>query len=183
MGPIFTPQLIQMIRLTILFISSLFFTILAHAQTAPEVPAKADTALYLRFPFVPPFNLYKLPDSTLFTKADLKKKKATLLIVFSPDCDHCQHETKELTAKIKQFKKVQIVMASWLPYDQIKQFYKDYHIADYPNITMGWDKTFMLPPYYKFQSLPFMALYDKKGNLISVFEGTVSLDKVAAAFE
>lgn len=183
MKPIFTNQLIYMIRLTILFICSLFLTIFAQAQTAPEVPAKADTALYLRFPFVPPFNLYKVPDSTLFTKADLKKKKATLLMVFSPDCDHCQHETKELTDKIKLFKKVQIVMASWLPYDQIKQFYQDYHIANYPNITMGWDKVFMLPPYYKLQNLPFMALYDKKGNLISVFEGSVKLDKVAEAFE
>jgi thioredoxin-related protein len=183
MEPIFTPQLIHMMRLVIFFLSSTLITLAAQAQSTPTAPEKADTALYLRFPFVPPFNLYKVPDSTLFTKADLKKKKATLLMVFSPDCDHCQHETKELTDKIKLFKKVQIVMASWLPYDQVKQFYKDYHIADYPNITMGWDKAFMLPSYYKFQSLPFMALYDKKGNLISVFEGSVSLDKVAAAFE
>jgi AhpC/TSA family len=182
MEPIFTPQMIQMIRLTILLMGSLVFTIGARAQAVPDVPAKADTALYLRFPFVPPLKLYKLPDSTIFTKADLKKKKATLLIVFSPDCDHCQHATKELTAKIKLLKKVQIVMASWLPYDQIKQFYKDYDIASYPNIAIGWDKAFMLPPYYKFQSLPFMALYDKNGNLISVFEGSVSLDKVAEAF-
>jgi thioredoxin-related protein len=155
----------------------------AAAQTIePAPPVKEDTALYLRFPTVPPFTLYKVPDSTKFAKADLLKKKKTLLIIFSPDCDHCQHEIKDLTAAIDKFKNIQIVMASWLPYREIQKFYTDYNIAAYPNITMGWDKSFFLPPFYKFNSLPFMALYDKKGNLISVFEGSVPLAKVVEAF-
>jgi len=166
----------------LMFMALVMLGVTTQAQT-PTAAAPSDTAPYLRFPFVPPLHLYKVPDSTLFTKADLKKKKPLLLIVFSPDCDHCQHETRDLTAQIDKFKKVQIVMASWLPYTQVAQFYKDYHIADYPNITMAWDKSFMLPPYYKLQNLPFMALYDKKGNLINVFEGTVKLDKIAAAFD
>jgi thioredoxin-related protein len=156
----------------------------ATAQTAETATSqKADTALYLRFPVVPPFTLYKVPDSTKFTKADLNKKKNTLLIVFSPECDHCQHETKAITDAINKFKKIQIVMASWLPYQQIQKFYTDFNIAAYPNITMGWDKSFFLPPYYKLSSLPFMALYDKKGNLLSVYEGSVKIEKILAAFE
>lgn len=151
------------------------------AQT-PAAPAKADTAPYLRFPAVPPFKLYKAPDSTVFTKADLKKKRPVLLIVFSPDCDHCQQETRALTAAIDQFKKVQIVMATFSPYAQMKQFYTDYGIANYPNITMGWDASFFLSPFYQINSLPFIALYDKKGRLINTFSGTVSIDKIAAAF-
>jgi thioredoxin-related protein len=157
--------------------------LMALCITAGSLQAQTDTALYLRFPFVPPLNLYQLPDSTLFTKADLKKKKPLLLIIFSPDCDHCQQETRELTANIKRFSKIQIVMASWLPFAQVKQFYQEYGLANYPNITVGWDKAFMLPPYYKLQSLPFMALYDKRGQLITVFSGKVALDKVAEAFE
>jgi thioredoxin-related protein len=149
--------------------------------TGPVTPVKEDTALYLRFPVVPPFTLYKVPDSSKFAKADLAKKK-TLLIIFSPECDHCQQETRNLVAAIDKFKKIQIVMASWLPYNEIQKFYTDYNIASCPNITMGWDKTFFLPPFYKLKNLPFMALYDKKGNLVSVFEGSVSLDKVAEAF-
>jgi thioredoxin-related protein len=145
--------------------------------------AQTDSALYLRFPVVPPFNLYKAPDSTKFTKNDLKKKKKTLLIIFSPDCDHCQHETKAITAAIDKFKKIQIIMATYMPYQQMMQFYADYNIAAYPNITMGWDKTFFLPPYFKLKSLPFMALYDKKGNLIRVYEGNVTIEKLVEAFE
>ncbi len=166
--------------LPVLFILCLY-CLPAAAQTIE--PPKEDTALYLRFPVVPPFSITKVPDSSRFAKADLKQKKKTLLIIFSPDCDHCQHETKELTASIDKFKKIQIVMASWLPYNEVLKFYKDYNIAAYPNITMGWDKSFFLPPFYQLKSLPFMALYDKKGNLISVFDGSVSLDKVVEAFK
>ncbi len=166
--------------LPILFLLWLYCPPAAAQNTQP---AKEDTALYLRFPVVPPFTIYKMPDSSKFTKADLKKKQKTLLIIFSPDCDHCQHEIKEIIAAIDKFTKIQIVMASWLPYKEILKFYADYNIAAYPNITMGWDKSFFLPPFYKFNSLPFMGLYDKKGNLISVFEGSVSLDKVVEAFK
>jgi thioredoxin-related protein len=177
---IFKSQLTQMTRRIQLFLLSLFWVLGAHAQNTPAV---SDTALYLRFPFVPPFQLYRASDSTLFTKADLKKKKATLLIIFSPECDHCLQETNELKAQIQRFKKVQIVMASWLSFAQVKQFYQDYGLASYPNITVGWDKTFMLPPYYKLSSLPFMALYDKRGQLIKVFSGQVAIGQVAEAFE
>jgi thioredoxin-related protein len=155
----------------------------AAAQTIePVTPVKEDTALYLRFPVVPPFSIIKVPDSSRFAKADLARKKKTLLIIFSPDCDHCQQETKDIIEAIDKFKKIQIVMASWLPYNEIQKFYTDYNIAAYPNITMGWDKSFFLPPFYKFKSLPFMALYDKKGNLISVFEGNVKMEKLLEAF-
>ena len=35
-----------------------------------------------------------------------------MLMVFSPDCEHCQHETEEIIKNIDQFKKYQIVMAT-----------------------------------------------------------------------
>ena len=84
--------------------------------------AQADSTLsFLQFP-VPPFNIIKAPDSTRFTKSDLSKKKPTVIIIFSPDCEHCQHETKELTGHIDLFKKAQIVMASTMEYSYIKKF-------------------------------------------------------------
>jgi thioredoxin-related protein len=75
--------------------------------------SQQDTSLiYLRFPTIPPFKLTKVPDSTVFTKDNLKKKKPTIIMVFSPDCEHCQEMTKQITANIHLFKKAQIVMAT-----------------------------------------------------------------------
>jgi thiol-disulfide isomerase/thioredoxin len=136
--------------------------------------------VFKRFPYVPQFTIYKAPDSTAFTREDLKRRPA-IFIIFSPDCEHCQHETKELISNIDKFKKIQIIMVTYLPYEEMIKFYKDYKIANYPEITMGRDTKFFFPIFYKVQNLPTIIVYDKDGKLKDSFEGTVSIDKVAAA--
>ena len=144
--------------------------------------AQADTSLlYLRFPNVPPFRIIKAPDSTRFTKDDLEKKMPTLIVIFSPDCGHCQHVTEELIAHMDLFKKVQIIMATPLGYDLVKKFYADYKIAGYPNITMGTDPGYLLGTFFHVRSLPAIFLYDKKGSFVETFDGNVPVEKIAAA--
>jgi hypothetical protein len=148
----------------------------AKAQTAePEAP-------YLRFPTVPPAKLL-LPDSaTYFTKDKLKKNQPTLYIVFNPGCEHCQHETKEITANIDKFKKINIVMATPESFDKMKTFYAEYKIADFPNIIMGRDEHFTLPSFFMMHNLPFMAFYNKSQKLISTHEGSFGVSKILAEF-
>lgn len=143
---------------------------------------QADTSLlYLRFPSVPPFSIIRVPDSTRFTKDDLKNKKATIIMVFSPDCEHCQKETRDLIANIGLFKKVQIVMASPISYPYIKKFYEEYEIALYPNIIMGRDPGYYLGTFYKIRSFPAIFLYNKKGDFVNSFDGSVPVEKIAEA--
>jgi len=156
----------------ILFSQSIF----AQEQT--------DTSLlYKRFPTVPPFKITRVPDSTQFTKDDLKKKWNTIVIVFSPDCEHCQDETRRITANMEQFKKTQIVMASPLDFSYIKKFYDEYHIADYPNIIMGRDPSYFLGTFYKVRAFPAIFIYNKKGNLVESFSGTTPLENIFSALK
>jgi len=141
------------------------------------------TLLYLRFPIVPSFKLINVADSSIFTKNDLKKKKATIIMMFSPDCEHCQAETKELTAHMDLFKKVQIVMASPLDYNYIKKFYEEYKLAGYPNITMGRDPSYFLGTFFKVRSFPSIFVYDKKGNYVTSFVGSTPITEIAAALK
>jgi thioredoxin-related protein len=144
--------------------------------------AQADTSLlYLRFPTLPPFKITKVPDSTVFTKDDLPKKRATMIMIFSPDCEHCQHETRELIAHMDLFKKVQIIMTSPLEYYYLNKFYEDFGIAQYPNITIGRDPGYFLGTFYKVHSFPSIFLYDKKGNFVKSFDGSVPVEKIAEA--
>lgn len=158
----------------------LFFSFLVIACCQTVFAQEDTTLLYLRFPIVPPFKIITMADSTAFTKDDLKKKKATIIMVFSPDCEHCQHETKELIAHIDLFKKAQIVMVSPLEYDYIKKFYEEYKIADYPNIIMGRDPGYYFGTFYKVRSFPSIFLYDKKGNFVQKFDGSVPVEKIAS---
>ena len=135
-------------------------------------------APYKKFPFFPPVNLI-LPGNTTFTKADLPKKKPVMMMIFSPMCEHCKQETEEMIKNIDKFKNSMIVMATMMPYDSMMSFRDKFKLADYDNIIVGQDAQFFLPVYYMITNLPFLAFYDKRGKLISVFEGSMPIEKAA----
>ena len=137
------------------------------------------TPIYLRFPAVPPFSITKVADSTVFTRAELAKRKPTLIFIFSPDCEHCQQETRALITNIRLFKKAQIIMASPLEHHLLKKFYEEYKIADHPNIIMGRDPSYFFGTFYKVKTLPAIFLYDKKGNFLKAFDRIIPVQKIA----
>jgi thioredoxin-related protein len=149
---------------------------------AQQTTADESKAGYLRFPTIPPFNLLKIDSATYLTKDDIKKHHLTMIMFFSPECDHCKHQTRDILEQADKFKDIEIVMATYQPFSEMRDFYKNFHIADHPNIKMGRDEKFVLPPFYKIKSLPFLALYDKKGNLITTFEGNQKADTILNAF-
>jgi thioredoxin-related protein len=152
-----------------------FMVKMASAQTLPP-----DSPAYKRFPTVPPFTILQA-DSTNLTKDNLKHQP-TIIMYFSPDCDHCKHQWADMERRMKDLKKYQIIMITYQPFEEMVAFYKSQKIASYPNIKMGRDTKFFLPPFYKIQSLPYQALYDKNGELVTTFEGNVKIDKLLAAF-
>ena len=149
--------------------------------TVSAAMAQKDTVLappYKRFPNVPPIKLLLTDSTTVLTKEGLDKKRPTMLMLFSPDCDHCKHETEELIKRISDFKDVQIIMATPMPFERMKEYYNTYGLSKYKNIKMGRDAGFMLPVFYNIRSFPFLAFYNKKQELISVFEGSMPIEKV-----
>lgn len=130
---------------------------------------------YQQFPDNPPLNLLLLDSSSTFTKAQFKKNKPVFLILFSPDCDHCKHETEDIIRNIDKLKDVHIVMATSQPFEKMKEFYKNYKLEQYKNITVGRDRQYMLISYFDISSLPMIAIYDKKHKLIKRHEGTMSV--------
>jgi len=150
-----------------------FYSAFAQSNTSSDKRPE-----YLRNPSIPEFTIYKAPDSTVFTNKDLKKKEATVMMIFSPECGHCQNETRELEKNIDHFKNTQILMVTWLPYSEMTAFYHDYKIAEHPEITMGWDKKDFFLPYYHVQSYPQFVVYDKKGNYVNSFSGAINLKDV-----
>ncbi|MDP9230235.1 MAG: redoxin domain-containing protein [Bacteroidota bacterium] len=124
---------------------------------------------YKRFPTVPPFRLLLTDSSTIFTKDNLRKNKSVLVILFSPDCNHCQHETEEIIKHKDEFKKIQIVMSSTFSITAIKEFEEKYKLNELPNLIVGKDYQYILPPFFMIRNFPFIAMYNKKKQLISIF--------------
>ena len=141
------------------------------------------TPPYKRNPFVPPFRLLENDSVSIFTKDQLKKNKPVLLILFNPECDHCKHETEEIIKHIDELKKVQIVMATMAQFPQMKEFYQNYKLKDYKNISVGQDFQYLLPSFYRVHSLPYLAMYNDKGNLLTTFEGSMKIEDLIQVFK
>ena len=154
----------------------LIMAMVGHSQYDSAAP-------YKKFPFFPPVKLLLVDSTSSILKNDLPKKKPVMLMVFSPACEHCQHETEAIVKNIDKFEKTIIVMATMMPYDSMMTFRARYGLAQYKNIMMGQDVQFFLPTFYSIENLPFLAFYDKKGKLISVFAGSMPIEKVLTELE
>lgn len=137
-------------------------------------------APYLKVPVYPPVKLLMADSASYFTKDMLPKKKPVMLVVFNPECDHCQHETEEILKNIDQFKDVQIVMATTAELRMMRAFIERYDLGKYDNIVVGYDPNLFLITFFQMHNLPFLAFYNKNKDLISVFEGSMPIDKVVA---
>lgn len=169
-----------------LVITALTICQFLSAQKLANQPA-TDTANagapYMRYPTIPPFHLLKLDSTTYLTKDSIRKNRKTIVMYFSPTCEHCKHQTEAILADFKEFRDIEIVMATYMPFEEMKEFDEHYKIYEHPNIKVGRDEKFVLPPFYRIKNLPYLALYDRKGNLITTFEGTQKTDILLKAFD
>lgn len=159
------------------FLLPVFLSLSAIAQ--PNTKTATDTlAPYQKTPYIPSFKI-QLPDSSWFTKADIKSKKPTLILYFSPDCGHCQLETEELLSKMKDLGNLQIVMITSRPFEDMVNFADHYKIKRFPAIKIGADPARFVTRFYDVKFTPFSALYNKKGTLVKVYEKGIDMEELA----
>lgn len=159
-------------RILSLLLSCCLLAGVARAQSAP------DSLPYQRFPGLPPLQLLLGDSTTLLTKDKLPKKKPTLVLYFSTGCSHCQHTTEQLVKYKDSLPDMNLVMATFASISEMNDFRARYHTDSLPHTYIGKDINFLLPPFYGIQNLPFMAFYDRKGQLVTVFEGSMGIPQV-----
>jgi thioredoxin-related protein len=128
---------------------------------------------------LPPFRIMQ-SNGKVFKAENLPIGKPIIIIYFSPDCDHCQVFMKQFFKRASEFNRASVAMITYLPVDHVTKFIKEYQIRKFPNVTVGTEGSgFFLRNYYRITELPFLALYDKNGNLISSHQKNIPLNDVA----
>lgn len=149
---------------------------LAVAPSCVQAQSAASEPTYLRFPEVPPISM-TTATGQVFTNKDLKKHKPVMIMLFSVDCEHCQHETQDIAKHISAFKGAQVIMITPSRHDEMYAFYKGYGISKYPDvITMGTDSTRRLNMFYQQRFFPGIYIYNKNNHLVYYHEGTAKID-------
>jgi len=146
-----------------------FFFLLITASGIFAQSKTDDQAPYKRDPAIPAFNI-QLTDSSWFTKEQLPAYDHTIIIYFSPDCGHCQQQAKDIVQKMDSLKKVFFVFVAYKPLEDIKGFASYYGLDRFNNVRIGRDPKYYIPSFYRVKYSPFLAVYNKKGLLESVFD-------------
>jgi thiol-disulfide isomerase/thioredoxin len=162
---------------------NIFFGIMGILFLSSLCAQNAELPPYLKNQALPEFRILQTDSITWTTQKNLKPGKPVMIMLFSPDCDHCKEQMKILQSNKKQLAELQIVMATYQPMDKMQRFYKDYKIAEYPNIYMGRDMYYFFGPYFKAKSIPFLAIYDTQHKLARVYEGGAKIEKILEAMK
>jgi hypothetical protein len=88
-------------------------------------PAKSD------LPFMP----IALTNGTVVNAKDFSGKN--ILILFQPDCDHCQNEAVDIEKQLKDFEEYKLYFVSAAPMPEIEKFAATYKLTGKDNVMFG----------------------------------------------
>jgi peroxiredoxin len=101
----------------------------------------------------------------------------TILILFQPDCDHCQREAEEIRKNLDAFNGYAIYFISADQASAIQKFGADYDLLAKKNIYFAL--TTVDDVIKNFGSIPAPSLYIYSGRrLLKKFNGEVTIEKI-----
>jgi len=128
---------------------------------------------------LPPFVIQKA-DGTSFNEQSLQKGKAVMVMIFSPQCDHCEHYIDSMKALIPMLKNTQVVFVTEARNkDGLKDFVQKKSLQKIPAFRQaGYDKGNLIYFIYTYQLLPQINLYDTRHKLVKTFTGNFPMDSL-----
>ena len=125
---------------------------------------------------IPPFKMLLTNGKTFYAK-ELPQGKPVVIIYFAPDCEHCQTLMNGVFKQINNFKKVEMVMVTFKPLNEVADFEKNYQTYKYSNIIVGTEiPAFFFRLYYHLVNTPFTILFDKQGKYIYSYRKETPID-------
>lgn len=163
-------------KLILVIIATLLFGGLTQLTAQENTPVRPD-APYLTNKNIPAFNLL-LADGKNFSQNDIPSSKYTIIIYFSPDCGHCQHEATEMVKNLDSLRHTYIVWAGSRSIPELKAFSEKYGVIGCPNMVYGQDQHYSIPSYYQVKYTPFVAVYDYRKQFVKAYEMGVEIPEL-----
>jgi thiol-disulfide isomerase/thioredoxin len=139
------------------------FSILFLFFSIPIFGQSADSNLKY-FINLPVSKVSKL-DSTKCSFASLfKKNKPVVAMLFSPDCEHCQHQVELIQNNMDSLKEINFILISNRPLFMLKDFYKKFNLKKYKNISVINDADNTIARFFKIGAYPTLTFYNN--NLV-----------------
>ena len=108
-----------------------------------------------------------------FSSQSLVKGKPVMIMIFSPDCDHCGHMLDSIKTIKHLFKQTQVVLvAEDRTKSQMLPFIKKHNLNQVGIYkAIGTNKGDLIAALYTFKILPQVMFYDSNHKLIRILDG------------
>ena len=117
-------------------------------------------------------------DESMVNTSELKGK--TIIILFQPDCDHCQREASEIREHLEAFKSYNLYFITSAEKSDVEKFIKNYNLFGHPNIFFGLTSTDEV--LKNFGPIPAPSLYIYADQLlVQKFNGETAIEKILLA--
>lgn len=125
---------------------------------------------------VPPFQMIQ-HNGKLFKAENFPVGKPMVIIYFLPECEDCHQFTAELISRMDELKKASFAMITYEARNKVIQFVSEYKLDKYSNLYIGTEgNAYFVGNYYNVGQLPFLALYNKNGDLIKIYNKGISME-------
>lgn len=102
----------------------------------------------------------------------------TVIILFQPDCDHCQHEAEQIEDNLSAFRDYTLYFVSSSPVQEVTKFGNDYKLSGIPNILFGLTTTESILNNFGPIQAPSIYIYSAEGKLVKHFNGQVEVGEI-----
>ncbi len=159
-------------------LSLLFIGILGAIQVSCSTPVKKEEkkAEVVQENKLPNMKLVKLDGKEFNAKTLLGSK--TILILFQPDCDHCQNEAKQIAERLPAFASYVVYFVSSAPLKDIEKFSQEYKLSGKPNIHFATAGFQSIVDNYGPIPAPSIYIYSSTGSIENSFNGEMEIDVV-----
>lgn len=112
------------------------------------------------------------------TQSARNLKGKMLLILFQPDCDHCQREAVDFRENMEHFKNIPMYFVSAATIEEVKKFAEEYKLSQFSNIKWGTTTVSNIISSFGAIDAPSVYLYDEQGKLVHNFNGEVAVEVI-----
>ena len=103
---------------------------------------------------------------------------SSILILFNTECDHCQHEAKEISERTETFKNYELLFIASDSLDKIETFAKTYGLADKPNVKFGRAEFRDVFQNFGGVSTPAIYIFTRERKFVKSFFGQTPIEEL-----
>ncbi len=107
-----------------------------------------------------------------------KLEGKSVLILFFPDCDHCQREAAQIQKHIASFKGYTLYFLTTAPKQEAEKFAVDYKLNNVKNVKFGFITVNDVLSNFGAVATPSLYIYSSDHKLVQKFNGETQIDVI-----